>query len=213
MRVSFESVLRGEHQAGASHGINYSRVRTNETDFSAGIYKETGNEFDLAIHGPGFFKVLGADGPIYTRNGAFTVDQQGTLRTREGYQVLDESGNGILIADAANMRISINSSGVISMLDNQGNREEIAKVAVVQVEQAKSLKRRGDNAFVIGDGVQETVIEEPEITSGTIELSNVNMVEEMGQMINGHRLYEIYHKAIKAYSTISEKQDELGSIT
>ncbi len=213
MLVSFESILKSEQQVGDAKGINYNRINKSVTDFSPGPIKETGNTFDLAIHDAGFFKVLGPDGPLYTRNGSFTQGTNGTLVTKNGYPVLNENDTPIEIATDSSYRISINRYGTISALDNLGNREDIGRIAIVDVDDPAKLKRRENNTFEAADGAQEIPLEEPHIVSGSLEVSNVNMVDEMTRMINGHRLYETYHKVLKGYSSISEKQEDLGTLS
>ncbi len=213
MLVSFESILKSEQQVDDANGINYSRINTSVTDFSPGPIKETGNTFDLAIHDSGFFKVLGPDGPLYTRDGSFTQGTNGTLVTKNGYPLLNENDTPIEIAADSSYRISINRYGTISALDNLGNREDIGRIAIVDLDDPSKLKRRENNTFEAADGVQEIPLTEPHIVSGSLEVSNVNMIDEMTRMINGHRLYETYHKVLKGYSSISEKQEDLGTLS
>ena len=90
MLTSFESILRNEKQVTDANGINYNRVSNISTDFSQGPLKETGNIFDLAIHGNGFFKIQGPDEVYYTRSGSFKLNPNGGLVSQDGYPVLDE---------------------------------------------------------------------------------------------------------------------------
>ena len=214
MNVSFEAILRGEQQTTEAKGINYNRIRHNFTDFSQGPIKETGNPFDLALQGPGFFKVLGPNGPLLTRNGAFDLDQNGALRNHHGYPVLDDADAPVELGEAAvNGTLAVNRYGAVFLIDQLGNREEIAQLAVVDVDQPELLERHEHTAFSLGDEATEQPLDEPDILAGSLELSNVNMTDEVGKMISGHRLYEIYLKAIKAYSTLSEKQEDLGTLS
>lgn len=213
MLVSFESILKSEQQVGDANGINYNRINKSATDFSPGPLKETGNTFDLAIHNSGFFKVLGPDGPLYTRNGSFTQGPDGTLITTNGYPLLSDGDAPIEVATDSSYKISINRFGTISALDNLGNREDIGQIAVVDIDDPAKLKRRDNNTFELAEGTQEIPQTEPHLVSGSLELSNVNMVDEMTRMINGHRLYETYHKVLKGYSSISEKQEDLGTLS
>ncbi|THB72594.1 MAG: flagellar basal-body rod protein FlgF [Desulfobulbaceae bacterium] len=213
MIMSFESMLQGENQIQDARGINYSRVSKSITDFSSGPMKETGNEMDLAIHGSGFFKVLGPEGPLYTRSGAFTVDQEGTLKTSDGYSVLDDGNIPVQIPPGGNARISINALGVISTLDTQGNREEVGRLGIVSFEDPNTLTRRDNTTFIAGQGSVEQLVDEPQVVSGHLELGNVNMIEEMANMIQGQRLYETYHKVLKGYSAVGEKQEDLGTLS
>ena len=212
MLTSFESILDNEQQKGNANGINYNRVSQTVSDFTPGPIKETGNTFDLAIHRDGFFKVRGPDGVLYTRNGAFTQGPNRTLITRDGYPVLDDGGNPIEVSTDSSFKISINRFGTISALDNLGNREEIGRIAVVEINDLTKLSRRDNTTFQLEEGGSETIQPEPHIISGSLEVSNVNMVDEMTRMINGHRLYETYHKVLKGYSSVSEKQEDLGTV-
>ncbi|PID45633.1 MAG: hypothetical protein CR981_00350 [Proteobacteria bacterium] len=110
-------------------------------------------------------------------------------------------------------RISINALGTISALDAIGNREEIGRIAIVDIDDRSRLKRTANTMFQLDEEGQERPVQEPQIISGSLELANVNMVEEMARMINNNKLYQIYHKVIKGYATISEKQDELGTVS
>ena len=213
MVTGFESLLRGEKQITDAQGINYNRVSQIVTDFTQGPFKDTGNTFDLAINGNGFFKVQGPDGTLYTRSGSFVLDENGNLMTHNGYPVLDNGDTPIEIGDTGGSRISINALGTISALDAIGNREEIGRIAVVDIDDTSKLKRTANTLFRLEQGGQELVIEEPQIISGSLEMSNVNMVEEMARMINNSKLYETYHKVLKGYSSISEKQEELGTVS
>jgi len=212
MLVSFESILNNEQQMGAAKGINYDRVKQTATDFSPGPLQNTGNVFDLAISKNGFFKVLGPEGTLYTRNGSFELDQNGTLRTKEGFPVLNDGDTPIEIAGSESSRISIDRYGAVSTIDNLGNSEEIGRIAVVDINDTTRLKHHSNTNFSLDQGGAEIPLVEPYVVPGSIELSNVNMVDEMTRMINGHRLYETYHKVLKGYSSISEKQDELGTL-
>lgn len=213
MIISFESILTGERQVNEARGINYSRIKKAVTDFSSGPMRETGNELDLAIHGPGLFKVLGPDGPLYTRNGSFAVDQQGILKTADGYSVLDDSDLPIQVPAGGNVRLSINTLGIISALDPQGNRAAVGRLAIVFFDNPAVLKRRDHTTFIAGQRSQEQRVDEPQVISGHLELANVNMIEEMAHMIQGQRLHETYHKVLKGYSAIGEKQEDLGTLS
>lgn len=211
-QVSFESLLRGEQQIAQAKGINYDRVRQNFTDFESGPLRQTENPYDVALNGEGFFKVQGPEGALYTRRGDFLVDNEGTLRTTNGMAVLDAGGGQITIPDAATGNIAVSENGTIYLLTADGGRSEVAQLAVVNVDDPLKLKRQADTTFALEDGGVETPIEAPTVVQGSLEVSNVNMTEEMARMIDSHRLFETYHKVLKSYSTIGEQQDELGTL-
>lgn len=211
--VSFESLLKGEKQRTDAEGINYSRVGKSSTDFSAGPLKETGNPLDVAIHGEGFFKVMGSDGVRYTRRGDLVIDQNNILRTRSGLSVLDDANGEIIIAGAQSGRVSINNQGGITLTTPEGGEAVAGQLGIVNVNNPELLQREDETSFSLKNGGQEVAIDEPVIVSESLESSNVNMVEEMTDMINSYRTFETYHKVIQSYSDISDKQKELGTIS
>lgn len=211
-RMSFESLLRGEKQTTTGKGINYSRVRENFTEFTEGPIKGTNNPLDIAIHGNGFFKVQTTGGVQYTRRGDFHVDQDGTLLTGNDMAVLDEANAPITIPNTDSAKISVNSLGEISILSIDGTRDVVGKLGIYEITDTKSLKRESDTLFSLKEGGQEQLIEEPQLAVSSLEVSNVNMTEEMALMIESNRTFESYQRVLKAYSKLGEKQDELGTI-
>lgn len=211
--VSFESLLNGEKQTKEASGINYSRVRQNYTDFTEGALRHTENPYDMAIQGEGFFKVMGPEGPLYTRRGDFLVDQDGTLRTSDGLPVLDEGNGEITIPDTDIGEVAVSNEGGIYIMTPDGNRAEVAQLAVVGVNDPSQLKRREDTTFELQPGGEETEVENYSIVQGSLEVSNVNMTDEMAKMINSYRTFETYHKVLKSYSTLGQEQDDLGTIS
>ncbi|PID76625.1 MAG: flagellar basal-body rod protein FlgF [Deltaproteobacteria bacterium] len=211
-QVSFEAILRGQKQINEAEGINYTRVSQNRTDFSQGAIKETGNPLDLAIHGPGFFKVMAPGGLRYTRRGDFVIDAEGVLRTRNGLQVLGNGGNQILVSGAKNGRLAISKNGDIAITAPDGTTSIAGRIGVVDIDDSGLLQKEEDTTYSLKPEGQEVPIEEPVVISGSIESSNVNMVEEMTGMINSYRTFETYHKVINSYADIAEHENELGTI-
>jgi len=210
--VSFESLLRGERQIREAKGINYSRVKQNFTDFAPGAMRQTDNPFNVAIKGDGFFKIEGENGPLYTRRGDFVVDQEGVLRTSSGLAVLDDANARITIPDTDSSRVDIAEDGTIYTIDPDEIITEAGLLAVVDVNDRSLLKREDDTAFSLEPGGTEIPLDTPTVTQGFLELSNVNMTEEMTRMINSMRTFETYHKVLESYSTIGQQQDELGTV-
>ena len=210
--VSFESILKGTQQTNESRGINYNRIRNNFTDFTAGGMRQTEGPLDLAIGGDGFFKVLGPNGVHYTRRGDFAINQEGLLTTSNGLPVLDDAGSEITIPDTETSKIAVGDDGTIYLLDRDANREEVARIAVADIEDKSQLKRETDTTFSLENGAIEIESENYRVIQGNLELSNVNMAAEMAKMIDSNRTFETYHKVLKSYSTISEQQQELGTL-
>jgi flagellar basal-body rod protein FlgF/flagellar basal-body rod protein FlgG len=210
--VSFESLLQGVKQTQEGKGINYSRIKDNLTDFTPGPLMETANPLDMAIHGEGFFKVQGPNGVLYTRRGDFALDQNGNLQTSNGLPVLDAANGPINIPDTTTSQISVSSLGEISVMGKNGSQSVVGNIGVVTIDAPGKLKRETDTTFSLPPEGQETVNTEPVLVIGSLESSNVNMSEAMTQMIDSLRTFETYHKVLKSYSDLSQKQDELGSL-
>ncbi len=205
-RISFESILRGSRQTGQAKGINYSRIRTIGTDFSQGALKVTDNPLDLAIQGQGFFKIRQGKRTLYTRDGSFHLDSNGMLKTADGFSVLNESGQPVQLTETSGRKITIAEDGGI-IVDGQVQD----RLQVFTVDDPAGLKKIGGNRFALEQGTDRTA-ESSRIVQGSLETSNVNMMEEMVMMINSQRRFEACHKALKSYSTIAEKNGELGTV-
>ncbi len=210
--VSFESLLKGAQQTAEAKGINYSRIKGNFSDFTPGPMTQTGNPLDMAINGDGFFKLQGPEGTLYTRRGNFSLDETGNLQTSNGLPVLNEANAPINIPDTITSQISVNSLGEISVMARDGGLSVIGRVGVVTINDTSKLKREADTTFSLQEDGQETAMVEPMLTIGSLETSNVNMTEQMTLMISSLRTFETYHKVLKSYSDLGQKQDELGSL-
>ena len=108
--------------------------------------------------------------------------------------------------------MAIGDEGTIYILGPQGSRSEVAKLAVVNIADKQKLRRESDTTFSLEQGALETLSEDSRIVQGALELSNVDMAEGMAKMIDNYRTFETYHKVLKSYSTISEQQEELGTL-
>lgn len=210
--VNFESILQGEKQATEAKGINYSRIKENFTDFSPGALRQTEDPLDIVIHGEGFLKVQGQNGVLYTKRGDLSINGDGLLTTSNGLPVLDDAGGEITIADTETSVIAFSEEGAIYTMGEQGARTEVGQLGIVNFADPSKLKRESDTTFSLAGGDQEIPDEGSRVIQGSLELSNVNMAAEMAKMIDSYRTFETYHKVLKSYSTISEQQNELGTL-
>lgn len=211
-RMSFESMLRGEKQILDAKGINYNRVSGNYVDFSQGPIQQTDNPLDVAIMGDGFFKVRGPEGDLLTRNGHFQLDAAGQLQTDTGLAVVDVGGGEITIQDADTNKIVVDNAGIIYTVDSNGEQSQISQLAIVDVDDRSQLQQAKDTSYSLAPGMVETLPQNTRVSQGSLEISNVNMTEEMAKMINDNRIYQTYHNVLKSYSTLGEKLGELGSL-
>lgn len=159
------------------------------TDHSPGNQKDTGNPLDLAIEGNGFFCIETPDGVMYTRNGNFALDPEGALVTHDGLAVLGDRGAVVIDGDEV-------------IIDGEGNVQIDGEISdtlrIADFEDASGLRKAGNSLFAPAPGVFEIEAEGFEVRQGTVELSNVDAVETMTEMIETHRTFEAYQKIIRA---------------
>ncbi|MBR4382459.1 MAG: flagellar hook-basal body protein [Selenomonadaceae bacterium] len=137
-------------------------------DYQQGALESTGNAFDLAVVGDGFFAVQTPEGVRYTRNGAFFKNQQGFIRDIRGYNLLDTQGNPIRIpANVPDSRVLITGDGIVYVPGNQtvlnpvtnrleatGNmdaQQRIAQIQLVEFGDRLATQKQGDNLFYLVD--------------------------------------------------------------
>ncbi|XME02497.1 flagellar basal-body rod protein FlgF [Lachnospiraceae bacterium C1.1] len=170
------------------------RIGETYTDWEEGPLKETGNVYDLALSGNGFFNIEFTDKEgntttKYSRDGSFTLNADGTLVTEDGDFVLDTDGNHITVNP--NIKTEINEEGEIW----QGGAN-VATIAVTDFENYDYLEKYGENLYNTVDGATP-IDADARVISGYLEQSNVNTVSEMVNMIAIQRQYESNQKVIK----------------
>ncbi|TDI78540.1 MAG: flagellar basal-body rod protein FlgF [Caldithrix sp.] len=178
-------------------------------DFSQGPLEGTNRPLDVAISGSGLFSVETPDGEAYTRDGRFTLNQEGILVTSDGHPVLGEGGPiEINVQENFATDIVINGSGEI-LLD--GNI--IDKFKTVSTENPADFYKIGSNLFQLKPGVEATALETVEVKQGFLESSNVDSITEMVTMIDLMHQYEMAQKMIKSQDAILGKAaNEIGRV-
>ena len=183
------------------------RVVATEKNYTQGSMAQTGNALDIAINGRGFFQVLLPDGTMgYTRDGDFEVNAQGELVTSSGYTVQP----GITIPPNT-QSITIGKDGIVSaQLAGQSSPTQIGSIQLVDFINPAGLQPRGEN-MVVESGASGTAQPgTPGLNGlgfteqGSLEGSNVNVVEELVNMIETQRAYEINSKAISTTDQMLE---------
>jgi flagellar basal-body rod protein FlgG len=210
-RAVFEDLLyQNVRQVGAStsqdtqlpSGLHLGtgvRVVATEKMYTQGNLTQTGNALDLAVNGRGFFQVLLPDGTLgYTRDGSFQVSAQGELVTSSGYAVQP----GISIPDGS-QSVTIGADGVVSVqLAGQSSPTQVGSLQLVDFINAAGLQPRGENLLVESAASGPAQTGTPGLNGlgmlvqGSLESSNVNVVEELVSMIETQRAYEMNSKAI-----------------
>jgi flagellar basal-body rod protein FlgF len=183
------------------------------TDHTSGSLKNTGNDFDLALVGKGFFCVQTPDGVHYTRKGDFTLDENGVLVTRNGWPVMGEGGE-ISVDSEENpnqyKKFSVDEEGNVTVDGSQ-----VDSLRLVDFPQPYKLTKVGEALFKATDtGPGEVQAEDVRVSQGFIELSNVDAVKMMTEMIEVLRGYESYQKIIRSVDEVNSKAiNEIGQVT
>jgi flagellar basal-body rod protein FlgG len=182
------------------------------TDHSNGALKQTDNDFDLALVGKGFFSVQTPDGVHYTRKGDFTLNSEGVLVTSNGWPVLGEGGE-ITVQSKENphkyARFAVDGQGNVSV-----DGKQVDTLRIVDIAELNQLSKTGDTLFKPpADGAAEAKVEDVKVSQGFIELSNVDSVKMMTEMIEVLRGYESYQKVIQSVDkTYSQAINQIGTL-
>lgn len=180
------------------------------TDYGQGSFRETGNTFDLAIDGDGFFTMRcpGKDGNSvtrYTRNGCFTM-------TSDGY-VVDPSGNH-LQCSGGDLQVPVDATITIDKVGGvYANGEYIDTLLMTDFEDYDYIEKYGDNMYQVVDGATEKTCTAL-INQGYTEQSNVNVVSEMVDMITVTRAYEAGQKVMQTVDNMLESScNSIGRVS
>ncbi|MES9893754.1 MAG: flagellar basal-body rod protein FlgG [Candidatus Thiodiazotropha endolucinida] len=175
------------------------RVVATQKEHSQGNIVQTGNSLDVAIQGKGYFQVLHPDGNIvYTRDGTFSLTADGNIVTPNGYEL-----QPAMTVPSNAISLTIGSDGVVSTLVSGNNTPtQIGQIELAYFVNPQSLEPIGDNLYreTNASGGVNTAIPGTDSTGtliqAALESSNVNVVEELVNMIETQRAYEMNSKAI-----------------
>lgn len=186
---SFKEMVNGEE---------VSKVVPRQTiNMEQGNFEATGNPYDLAIEGKGFFKVELDGVELLTRNGRFHPDSDGFLVNDQGASLMG-SGGPVMIpnfeqtGNAENdYRLEISSDGSILLNDKVHDKIELATV-----EKIETLQRHSSGYFMVPDGVELIIDEDSIVRQGFYEAGNVNPLKELTEMMTNATLFESQQKVI-----------------
>lgn len=170
-----------------------------------GDIEQTDNQLDMAINGDGFFILQKPDNTYaYTRDGSFSVDRNGDVVTAQGYMLQP----GFSIPEDA-IQVNITRDGVMSvLLENGVDEQTLGQLELARFINPAGLRAVGDNLFAETPASGSAYFDQPgfnntgEIIQSHLEVSNVDIVEEMVNMINAQRAYEINSKAVRTADDI-----------
>lgn len=176
------------------------------TNLTMGPVRVTDDPLSLALRGPGYLAIETAEGERYTRAGQFTIDVEGYLTTPQGHRVSSVGGEPISVDGGP---VVISPEGVVTV-----DGVAAGQIRLREFQDPTRLERTGDNLYRASDEVFEQSSEAVDtyLEQGALELSNVQLPVEMGNMMLGLRAYEANQKVIQAIdATVGRLIEQVGS--
>lgn len=187
-----------------------SRIAATKKMFTQGDFKQTDSPYDWVIEGDGFYQLDDNGRTVYSKAGSFMTDKNGALVNHEGIKLMPS----VTIPQDA-VQFQILSDGSWSAMDKIGTKLASGRIELVRFINPAGLKSVGRNLYDVTDASGSAVKGNPgetgfgTITQRALEMSNVNVVDEMVQMIAGQRAYEINTKAIQTADQILQMVSNL----
>ena len=200
-----------ELPTGLQVGLGTRAVATAR-NFSQGNLQQSANPLDVAVRGNGFFQIQLPDGTTaFTRDGSFQVSSTGQLVTNNGYTVQP----GITIPTTA-QSVTIGNDGTVSVvLPGQALPQPVGQIQLASFINPAGLEPKGQNLYgeTAASGTPNAGVPGVNglgsVQQGFVETSNVNVVEELVQMIQTQRAYELNSKAIQTSDQMLQKLAQL----
>lgn len=206
------STQETELPSGLQLGTGVQQVATERLN-TQGNLQQTGNSTDLAINGQGFFQVQMPDGTIgYTRDGSFLTNAQGQLVTAQGYQLIPA-----VTIPANATSLTVGSDGVVTVTQpGSNNAVQVGALQLATFVNPAGMEAKGGNILEETSSSGAPNVTQPglngsgSLQQGYVEASNVNVVQELVNMIQTQRAYEINSKAVSTsdqmLQTLSQMQ-------
>lgn len=184
--------------------------QTSTADLSAGIFQQTGRDLDVAIKGSGWLAVQTSTGEAYTRNGSLAIDAAGLLKTNSGEIVQGENGP---LTIPENTRATIAADGTVTAVDlsNPTQVVEVGRLKLVNPPD-RELEKGLDGLFRLRSGENAQADAAVTLSSGGVESSNVNSVDQLVDMISTQRHFETQLKLLSTAEQNSRSASSLLSL-
>lgn len=187
-------VSRENQDASLGSGVHVAEVVKN---FKPGSIVETGRQMDLAVLGEGFFKVTLPGGEErYTRDGNFSIDQEGNFVTSSGCKL-----EGVQLNPGSD-KFTISPDGIVKV-DSSDGVTEAGQITLYKFTNMNGLKAEGENLFSYNSNAGEAVSGNPgsegfgSVKQGALETANVDLVEEMASLIEAQRAYGFNARTVR----------------
>lgn len=225
-RANFQDVLSQTIRPAGGPGANYGSTNPSQvglgmtlagisTNMGQGALQNTGRTLDVAIQGNGFFIIQKPDGQkYYTREGIFFVDANGDLVNSNGYYVLDDSGTAKITVGTSVGTISISEKGEVI-----ADGTSVGTIGLATFPNSEGLEKVGQNLFretqasgavaINKAGNAGTAVANTTLSSGYLEMSNVDLSEEFTNMIVTQRGYQANARVITVSDTLLQELVDL----
>lgn len=224
------AALGGTNPSGVGLGVSLGGI---DTVLQAGAVQTTGSSLDLAIQGDGFFRLKTWDagtsalsaGTLYTRAGNFLTDRDGYLVTQEGYYVVGYTyAGGALTTTETRIQIpttaksvTVGQDGLVTAVDSTGTPTVIAGITMAKFPNGPGLERVSANNYRESNNSGAATVGTPGdanglgiLTSGSIEMSNVDLAQEFTNMITAQRGFQASSRIISAADEMLQQLVNLG---
>lgn len=189
-----------------------SKIQADRTDFQVGQLRQTGRDLDVAIDGPGFIEVVQKNGDAaYTTFGALTVTSDGRLSLADGTPLASD----IYVPSNATSVLIENGGAVKAVLDNGANVIDVGQLSLARFSSPQALTPIGQSMFIASEGSGDPVVHLPgedgtgRVLQGYIELSNVDLVDEMSNIMLAQRSYQINARLLQVTDQVMETVNNL----
>jgi flagellar basal-body rod protein FlgF len=195
-REFFRSALLGPDALDSQLGEtvnNYGLLGGDRLSLAQGALEQTGNPFDLAIEGQGFFEILTANGLRYTRDGGFHRARNGQLVTGAGEPVLGPTGQPIPLPPG---EVAVGTDGAVSVAGGV-----VATVAVFAFPPGAELTPEGANRYIAPQGVKPVIAADAALHQGALEAANEDVVQGSLDLVMMQRQAEMMQRALTVFHT------------
>jgi flagellar basal-body rod protein FlgG len=197
-QVGAQSTQNTQYSTGLTLGTGV-RIVATEANYAQGSVTTTNGSLDLSVSGRGFFQITLPDGTLaYTRDGSFTMDNQGNVVTASGYAL-----SPAITVPAGTQSVTIGNDGVVTAVSATNKANQIGQVQLADFINEQGLQQTGNNLAIESAASGAPQVGTPgtnglgTVQQGSLETSNVNTVTELVNMIETQRAYEMDSKAIQ----------------
>jgi flagellar basal-body rod protein FlgG len=197
-QVGAQSTQNTQYSTGLTLGTGV-RIVATEANYAQGSVTTTNGSLDLSVSGRGFFQITLPDGTLaYTRDGSFTMDNQGNVVTASGYAL-----SPAITVPVGTQSVTIGTDGVVTAVSPTNKSTQIGQVQLADFINEQGLQQTGNNLAIESAASGAPQVGTPgtnglgTVQQGSLETSNVNTVTELVNMIETQRAYEMDSKAIQ----------------